>query len=146
MYVTFPSSESKIFTLSQGHLAATALSQAGSGCDTVNGGHEGGGNCCGPPKQTLQLAGAAGSGGRWESAPRARWGWAGSRACNSASQGGNGRTELVPGARERKFTESGQTCPASPPATLPTHAAPACLVPEAAATPTSPLYLPSRSC
>lgn len=41
MYVTFPSSESKIFTLSQGHLAATPLSQAGSRCDTVNQGARG---------------------------------------------------------------------------------------------------------
>lgn len=80
---------------------------------------------------------------------RAGWGWAGSRACGSgtAGQDGNGRTELVPGARERKFMESGQMCPASPPATLPSspHAAPVCSVPEAMATPTSLLYLPSRS-
>lgn len=41
MYVTFPSSESKIFTLRQGHLAATPLSQAGSGCDAVNRGARG---------------------------------------------------------------------------------------------------------
>lgn len=110
MYVTFPSSESKIFTLSQGHLAATALSQAGSGCDTVKGGAWGQRELVWASK----INDAAGrhcwewwaqGGGHWTGALRAGWGWAGSRACGSGmeGQGGNGRTEPVPGARERKF-------------------------------------------
>lgn len=36
MYVTFPSTESKIFTLIRGHAEAILLSQIGSRCDIVN--------------------------------------------------------------------------------------------------------------
>lgn len=70
------------------------------------------------------------------------------KSSGRAGCGGDGRAEPVLAAREHRFAEPSQMCLASPPATLPTsaHIAPARLVPEAMATPTSLLYLPSRCC
>lgn len=102
MYVTFPSSESKIFTLSQGHLAATALSQAGSGCDTVNRGAWGRGNCSEPPEQTagpgaLLERRAPGGGhcqggmGRWQQGLQLRDSEPGRQWLNTAGTRGQGK-------------------------------------------------------
>lgn len=140
-YVTFPSSESKIFTLSQGHLAVTALSQAGSGWNTVNGG-------AWEWRELLwgsKINGAAGG---------CCWEWGAPGRCSQGRMGLGWQQGLQWQNRARTWGQGKNIhrvwtdMPSTPPATLPTapHAAPACSVPEAVATPTSLLYLPSRSC
>lgn len=99
MYVTFPSSQSKIFTLSQGHPAATWLSQAGSGCDSVNQGAQG----CRGLAAVSKISSVAGRRALLRGGHRGGGWWTGALAARRGEAGAG----LVAAQPSRELGESG---------------------------------------